>query len=107
MENVMRYTKNAYGECWWSNDDQPHREDGPAYIGVNGDKEWWINGNIHREDGPAVIFSNGQSGYYVNGCDVTRLVDEWAKTCDIDLDNLTEPDHLLLTMFLNGLSESY
>ena len=32
-----------------------HREDGPAVIADNGDKEWWINGKLHRLDGPAII----------------------------------------------------
>ena len=29
-----------------------HREDGPAFEGSDGSKEWRINGKLHREDGP-------------------------------------------------------
>jgi len=31
-----------------------HKEDGPALVGKNGSKEWWIHGKRHREDGPAI-----------------------------------------------------
>jgi hypothetical protein len=65
-----------------------HREDGPAIEFVNGDKEYWINGEIikrefkyhtehgyyegdkfiwHREDGPAVECKNGDKEYWING----------------------------------------
>ena len=103
-----------------------HREDGPAYIGADGDQVWRINGVSHREDGPAVIYTNGYQAYYINGKrhredgpaliyedgdqewyindkNVTDKVISWAKSCDIDLDNISEPDKLLLKIFLNGL----
>jgi len=31
-----------------------HREDGPAYEGLDGTKEWRRNGRLHRVEGPAV-----------------------------------------------------
>lgn len=45
----------------------PHREDGPAYIGPDGAKEWFKHGEFHREDGPAIIDKDGGEHYYVNG----------------------------------------
>jgi len=44
-----------------------HREDGPAAIYSNGDKEWYIKGLLHREDGPAVIYSDGELEWWLNG----------------------------------------
>ena len=44
-----------------------HREDGPAFEGYNGDKEWWIDGKRHREDGPAVEWRDGDKEWYLNG----------------------------------------
>ena len=44
-----------------------HREDGPAYEGSNGHKEWWLNGKRHREDGPAIEYSCGSKSWYLNG----------------------------------------
>jgi len=44
-----------------------HREDGPAFISVHGDKIWWINDKLHREDGPAIIRSDGTQEWYLNG----------------------------------------
>jgi len=43
-----------------------HREDGPAFENVDGDKSWYIHGKCHREDGPAVEFANGDKWYYLN-----------------------------------------
>jgi hypothetical protein len=43
-----------------------HRLDGPAYIGLDGVKCWWVNGLRHREDGPAVEYTNGTKYYYLN-----------------------------------------
>jgi len=44
-----------------------HREDGPAFEGWDGSKEWRINGKLHREDGPAVEWSNGDKEWFLNG----------------------------------------
>jgi hypothetical protein len=44
-----------------------HREDGPAYEGSGGSKEWRINGKLHREDGPAVEWRDGSKSWYLNG----------------------------------------
>lgn len=35
----------------------PHREDGPAYAGLDGSEAWYQYGQLHRDpaDGPAVI----------------------------------------------------
>jgi hypothetical protein len=51
---------------WWLNGVR-HREDGPAIEYANGDKEWWINGQLHRDDGPAVEYANGDKYWYKNG----------------------------------------
>ena len=44
-----------------------HREDGPAFEGVDGCKSWWLNGKRHREDGPACEWSNGGREWWLNG----------------------------------------
>jgi hypothetical protein len=44
-----------------------HREDGPAFEGSNGSKEWRINGKRHREDGPAIEWSDGDKSWALNG----------------------------------------
>ncbi len=59
-----------------------HREDGPAVILKNGDKEWYLNGLAHREDGPAVICSDGIVEYWLN--DTHYEYKEW-------LDRVTNP----------------
>ena len=51
---------------WWLNGNL-HREDGPACEYTNGDKEWLLNGKRHREDGPAIERPDGSKSWYLNG----------------------------------------
>jgi hypothetical protein len=44
-----------------------HREDGPAIEWANGEKEWFINGDLHREDGPACEWADGEKEWFING----------------------------------------
>ena len=56
---------NGYKE--WYISGKKHRVDGPAIIWSNGDKSWWLNGKTHRADGPAVIWSDGSKSWWLNG----------------------------------------
>ena len=87
-------------QAWYINGNR-HREDGPAIIYSNGNQYWYINDKRHREDGPAVIYANGYQRWYINGKLVTDKVITWTKSCDIDIDNMSEPDKLLIHMFMN------
>ena len=33
----------------------------------NGDKHWYLNGELHREGGPAIECNNGYKAWYLNG----------------------------------------
>ena len=46
---------------------QLHRVNGPAIEYANGNKVWYIRGNLHRSDGPAVEWTNGYKAWYING----------------------------------------
>lgn len=57
-----RYIKNDFsqkrefcfypnGTRFWALNEEFHREDGPAYEGFKGHKEWWINGHRLSEEG--------------------------------------------------------
>ena len=48
-------------------DRKPHNKNGPALIGANGDKFWYINDICHRENGPAKKYANGGKGWYYKG----------------------------------------
>jgi len=49
-------------------DGQPHREDGPAYEGRDGTKEWRVDGALHRPGGaPAVIHDDGSEELWEHG----------------------------------------
>jgi hypothetical protein len=61
---------NSYGSKFYYNDKAMitlHREDGPAFEGSNGSKEWRINGKLHREDGPAIEWDYGDKTWALNG----------------------------------------
>ena len=68
-KDVVYTTDNSY---YW------HRLDGPAYIDFD------TNGNIYLKD------------WYINDYYVTDEITQWAKDNDIDLDNLSEDDKLLI-----------
>ena len=55
------------GDKIWYLNGNLHREDGPAVEYANGDKIWYLNGNRHREDGPAIEYANGTKYWYLNG----------------------------------------
>jgi hypothetical protein len=61
---------NSKGSKFYYNDKAMtilHREDGPAFEGSNGSKEWRINGKTHREDGPAIEWWDGTKSWALNG----------------------------------------
>ena len=50
-----------------NNQDELHREDGPAIVRPDGSEEWYRNGMRHRDDGPAIIHPDGKEEWYRNG----------------------------------------
>ena len=63
----MKKEINEYGTIrYYNENNELHREDGPAVELVNGDKWWYKNGKYHREDGPAVKFVDGYKEYWYN-----------------------------------------
>ena len=58
---------DKYGTIRYYNDEeQLHREDGPAFEYSNGYKAWYLNGKLHRENGPSINYSNFKA-WYING----------------------------------------
>lgn len=49
-----------------------HRTDGPAVEWKNGDREWYVDGNLHRLDGPAVEHIGTGNCWYVNGKEYSK-----------------------------------
>jgi hypothetical protein len=86
-------------QVWYLNGNI-HREDGPAVIHPNGTQVWLLNGNIHREDGPAFIDPNGTQCWFLNGKEITDEVNDWAKERNIDLNNLSHNDRIILKLEL-------
>jgi hypothetical protein len=69
MTNYIKYEVKVYadGDKYWYLNGELHREDGPAVEESDGSKNWWLNGELHREDGPAIEWANGDKSWYLNG----------------------------------------
>jgi hypothetical protein len=58
--------------------------------------KWYLNGDLHREDGPAVIYPDGTQRWYLNDKDITKDVTNWANERNIDLNNMSDMDKMIL-----------
>ena len=65
---------NHYGDIYYYKKGTRiyHNPYGPAVIGKNGYKEYWIENKRHRLDGPATIWPNGMEQYYINDNFLTK-----------------------------------
>jgi hypothetical protein len=54
------------GDKEWYLNGELHRVDGPACEWLSGHKEWYLNGELHRVDGPAIEWTDGTKSWYLN-----------------------------------------
>jgi hypothetical protein len=78
-----------------------HRENFPAVEYFNGNYTWYCHGKCHRLDGPAFyqvrLGDDSDANYwFINGHDVTKKIHAWATERNIDLNNLSELDKLII-----------
>jgi hypothetical protein len=75
MTNYIKYEVEVYtnGNKYWYLNGNLHREDGPAVAHSGGYKAWFLNGKRHREDGPAIERINGDKFWWLKG---ERLTEE-------------------------------
>ena len=66
---MIEYKVRVYddGDRFWYLNGNLHREDGPAVEWASGTRSWFLNGNLHREDGAAVEWASGTRYWYLNG----------------------------------------
>jgi hypothetical protein len=62
----------------------------------DGTQVWCLNGKYHRKDGPAVIYPDGTQYWYINDINITKEVTNWANERDIDLNNMSDEDKMVL-----------
>jgi len=75
-----KYTVETHedGCIIWRCNGKIHRENGPAKIWTNGNKEWLINNKHHRTDGPAceyVLWTTKSKYWLLDGIEYTEK--EW------------------------------
>lgn len=61
----------------YNENDDLHRDGGPAFIDPKLGEVWYKFGKVHRDDGPAVIHLNGDCRFYLD--DGGYTFDEWCK----------------------------
>ena len=67
------YSDGTVGsKIWEDEEEQIHREDGPAFEYSSGRRIWYKNGFLHREDGPAIIYEDRTHLYFLNGNPYTK-----------------------------------
>jgi hypothetical protein len=64
---MSKCTAYPNGDKHWFLNGELHRVDGPAIENANGTKRWYLNDKRHRVDGPAVEYANGDKYWYLNG----------------------------------------
>lgn len=72
---MKRYKVTVDKDCttrWYNEDNELHREDGPAVEHSDRHKYWYLNGKRHREDGPAVEYTDGYKSWYINDKQLTE-----------------------------------
>ena len=84
------------GNKFWYLNGELHREDGPAIERANGTKYWYINDKLHREDGPAMEYADGTKVWYLNS---VRMTEESYLKC---LENKDQENLLNLNRFDNS-----
>ena len=52
---------------YYNENNQLHRENGPAVEWYDGAKSWLQNGKYHRLDGPAYEYDDEDKSWYLNG----------------------------------------
>ena len=97
---------------YYDSNNRPHRLDNkPSRIVLDSNQWvvfWYVEGVNHRLDGPAVI--GGIKGleytaWWINGYEVTYKIATWAHENDIDLDNLSEDDKVMIKLAWSDYSE--
>ena len=91
---MIEYTVKVYanGDKFWYLNGQLHREDGPACEYAGGSKYWYLNGQRHREDGPACEYADGSKQWYLNGKKLTEAAFNKKMNPDPCADRVVEID---------------
>jgi len=64
----IRKEIDVFGDiCYYNENNELHREDGPAIEYITGYRVWYKNNRRHRLDGPAYISYNGYQEWYIDG----------------------------------------
>ena len=71
---MIEYTVRVYdnGDKYWFLNGDLNRKDGPSIEYADGTTAWYLNGKIHREDGPAVELATGEKRWFLNDEELTE-----------------------------------
>ena len=91
--NLTCIVENSGTKFWYNNGKllRIERHDGITF--------WYGPGKtLHRLDGPAVIWINDENEWWINDKCITHKIVPWAEENNIDLNNLSEDDKLLIKL---------
>jgi hypothetical protein len=55
-----------------------------------------MDGKLHCEYGPAIIYPDGHQEWFLNGKNITKEIHNWAKERNIDLNNMSDMNKMIL-----------
>lgn len=63
-----RVVVDLYGaHRYYNQNNQLHRENGPAVVFEDNSRQWYLNGKLHRENGPAIEWGDRAGYWYKHG----------------------------------------
>ena len=71
-ETLTVYTDKDGTTTYYNADGELHNANGPAIVGADGSKSYYINGELHNPHGAAVIYPDGSKWYYINDKHLTE-----------------------------------
>jgi hypothetical protein len=71
---------------FWNRGGQLHRENSPAVEWDDGEKEYWVNGKRHRDDGPSSIDINGNTEWFFEGNNLNAIKERFYRHLKFNLD---------------------
>jgi hypothetical protein len=66
-DNFTGIVEDFDGNKFWFLNGEVHRLDGPAIEYADGTKSWYLKGAWHRLDGPASEYADGSKFWFLNG----------------------------------------
>jgi len=72
MKKYRAFINNDGSFCWYQQNYEMHRLNGPARKFSDGSKFWYQYGKFHRLEGKAIEYANGYGLWYIEGAEYNK-----------------------------------